>query len=163
MLKRDSPDIRDNIRRIAQTIDDLTRSRVLALPDQDFAEYSGPHRSPCRSERPTRRRAREPGWIARMLQYGFLYTVTAIRADLEHPGQSRARLRLLRLQLLAHFHGLAPGLERVNVKALRRRRVDINDPEIRPIVFHYLRSSAGDARRPATGRSSTSSRSPSRT
>ena len=56
-----------------------------------------------------------------MLQYGFLYTVTAIRADLEHPGQSRTRLRMLRLQLLAHFHGLAPGLERVNVKALRRR------------------------------------------
>ena len=74
------------------------------------------------------------------MQYGFLYTVTAIRADIEHPGQSRNRLRLLRLQLLAHFHGLAPGLERVNVRALKRGRVDINDPEIRPIVFHYLRS-----------------------
>ena len=31
MLKRDSADIRDNIRRIAATIDDLTRSRVLSL------------------------------------------------------------------------------------------------------------------------------------
>lgn len=84
--------------------------------------------------------ARVPGWIARMLQYGFLYTVTAIRADLEHPGQSRTQLRMLRLQLLAHFHGLAPGLERVNVKALRHRQTDINDPDIRPVVFHYLRS-----------------------
>jgi len=140
MLTRDSDDIRDNIRRMAAALDDLTRSRVLALGDPDFAEYVSltlPHAA-SQKDAPPRR---EPGWIARLLQYGFLYTVTAIRADLEHPGQSRGRLRMLRLQLLAHFHGLAPGLERVRVKALKRRRVDINDPGIRPIVFHYLRSS----------------------
>ena len=34
-----------------------------------------------------------------------------------------------------------PGLERVSVKALEAAgAIDINDPEIRPIVFHYLRS-----------------------
>jgi hypothetical protein len=27
------------------------------------------------------------------------------------------------------------------VKALKHARVDINDPDIRPIVFHYLRAS----------------------
>jgi Fe-S-cluster containining protein len=140
MLNRDSDDIRDNIRRMAAVLDDLTRSRVLALSDADFAEYVSltlPHAASKKDAPPVR----EPGWIARLLQYGFLYTVTAIRADLEHPGQSRGRLRMVRLQLLAHFHGLAPGLERVSVKALKRRHVDINDPEIRPIVFHYLRSS----------------------
>ena len=139
MLKRDSADIRDNIRRIAGTIDDLTRSRVLALSDADFAEYLAltvPHAATKTAVPPTQK----PGSIARLLQYGFLYTVTAIRADLEHPGQSRSRLRRLRLQLLAHFHGLAPGLERVRVKALKHARVDINDPGIRPIVFHYLRA-----------------------
>jgi Fe-S-cluster containining protein len=139
ILKRDGDDIRDNLRRIAAVLDDLTRSRVLALPDQDFAEYLAltvPHAAANRDAPP----ARQPGGIARMLQYGFLYTVTAIRADLEHPEQSRTQLRLRRLRLLAHFHGVAPGLERVNVRALTRRRVDINDPEIRPIVFHYLRS-----------------------
>ncbi|HUQ88921.1 MAG TPA: YkgJ family cysteine cluster protein [Vicinamibacterales bacterium] len=139
MLNRDSADIRDDIRRIAAAFDDLTRSRVVALSDEDFAEYISltlPHAA-AKQEAPPRR---EPGAIARMLQYGFLYTVTAIRADLEHPGQSRGRLRMLRLHLLAHFHGLAPAVERVNVKALKRRRVDINDPHIRPIVFHYLRS-----------------------
>jgi hypothetical protein len=112
---------------------------VLALSDADFAEYVSltlPHAASKKDAPPVR----EPGWIARLLQYGFLYTVTAIRADLEHPGRSRGRLRMLRLQLLAHFHGLAPGLERVRVKALKRRHVDINDPEIRPIIFHYLRS-----------------------
>jgi Fe-S-cluster containining protein len=139
MLTRDSIDIRDNIRRMAAALDDLTRSRVLALNDADFAEYVSltlPHAA-SKKDAPPRR---EPGWIARLLQYGFLYTVTAIRADLEHPGQSRGRLRRLRLQLLAHFHGVAPGLERVSVKALKHRRVDINDADIRPIVFHYLRS-----------------------
>jgi hypothetical protein len=108
MLKRDSADIRDNIRRIAGTIDDLTRSRVLALPEADFAEYLAltvPHAA----AKPDAPPAQRPGSIARLLQYGFLYTVTAIRADLEHPGQSRSRLRRLRLQLLAHFHGLAPA------------------------------------------------------
>src|SRR4029453_12553659 len=110
MLTRDSVDIRDNIRRIAAALDDLTRSRVLALGDADFAKYVSltlPHAAAKKDAPP----ARVPGWIARLLQYGFLYTVTAIRADLEHPGQSRGRLRMLRLQLLAHFHGLAPGLE----------------------------------------------------
>jgi Fe-S-cluster containining protein len=139
MLRRDSPDIRDNLARMASALDDLTRSRVLALNDADFAEYLSltlPHAATT-VDAPA---GRAPGFITRMLQYGFLYTVTAIRAGLEHPGQSRTRLRLVRLQLLAHFHGLAPGLERVRVKALKLRRVDINDPEIRPIVFHYLRS-----------------------
>ena len=139
MLKRDSADIRDNIRRIAGTIDDLTRSRVVALADADFAEYLAltvPHAA----AKPDAPPARQAGSIARLLQYGFLYTVTAIRADLEHPGQSRARLRMLRLQLLAHFHGFAPGLERVRVNALKRASVDINAADIRPIVFHYLRA-----------------------
>lgn len=138
MLARDSDDIRENIKRMAAVLEDLTRSRVLALPDDDFAEYIAltlPHAATAAAPP-----ARAPGRIARLLQYGFLFAVTAIRADLEHPGQSRARLRLLRLKLLAHFHGLAPGLERVRVGALRRHRVDINAPVIRPIVFHYLRS-----------------------
>jgi Fe-S-cluster containining protein len=139
MLKRESADIRDNIRRIAATLDDLTRSRVLALPDADFAEYVA-LTVPYAAAKPDAPPVRKPGSIARLLQYGFLYTVTAIRADLEHPGQSRGRLRRLRLQLLAHFHGLAPGLERVRVSALKQAKVDINAPAIRPIVFHYLRA-----------------------
>ncbi len=139
MLKRDSSDIRDNLRRIAATIDDLTRGRVIGLSDADFAEYVSltiPH-AVATAAPPAPRKS---SWITRLLQYGFLFTVTAVRAELEHPGQSRSQVRALRLQLLAHFHGLAPSRGRVNVKALKRRRLDINDPEIRPIVFHYLRS-----------------------
>jgi Fe-S-cluster containining protein len=139
MLKRDSADLRDNLRRIANTIDDLTRSRVLALSTTDFAEYVSltvPHAVTAATAPPNRK----PGAIAKLLQYGFLFTVTAVRAEIEQPGQSRWGLRLRRLQLLAHFHGLAPGRDRINVKALKRQRLDINDPEIRPIVVNYLRA-----------------------
>lgn len=139
MLARDPEDLRSGIRRIAAVLDDLTRSRVLTLPDDDFAEYvklTVPHAA-SKAEAPAVKAA---GSIARLLQYGFLYTVAAIRAGIDGPNQSRMELRLKRLQLLAHFHGLAPGLDGVNVTALKRRRVDINDAQLRPIAFHYLRS-----------------------
>lgn len=138
MLKADGS-LRINLARVATVLDDLTRSRVLALKDEDFSEYVSltvPHAA----KTPKAPDLRRPGAIARRLQYGFLYAVTAIRADLEHLGQSRMQLRLMRLRLLAHFHGLAPALERVRVRALKQHRVDVDDPEIRPVVFHYLRS-----------------------
>ncbi len=150
MLKRDSEDIRDNIRQIAGTIDDLTRSRVLALSDADFAEYISltvPHAVATQAEPadrqpglPRRRGRAKPGAIARLLQYGFLFTVAAVGAELEAPGQSRWGLRVRRLQMLAHFHGLAPARGRINVQALKRQQVNVNDPEIRPIVFNALRA-----------------------
>ena len=139
MLGREHDDIKSNIRRIATLIDDLTRSRVLALPDEDFAEYVSltvPHAS----ARPDAPPERTPSSTVRLLQYGFLYAVTAVREQTRPQGGRRARSRWLLMRLLAHFHGLAPGIDGVNVGALKRRRVDINDPEIRPIVFHYLRS-----------------------
>ena len=138
MLARGDRDIRDNIARIATALDDLTRSRVLALDDAAFAEYVSltlPHAA-ARPDAPQRR---EPGAIGRLLQYGFLFVVAATREALEHQ-QSPSRLRLQRLRMLAHFHGLAPRVGRVNVRAIRRGTVDINAPEFRPIVLHYLRS-----------------------
>ena len=50
MLKRESADLRDNIRRIAATLDDLTRSRVLALDDAGFAEYVVADGASCRGQ-----------------------------------------------------------------------------------------------------------------
>lgn len=138
MLSRDE-DIRSGIRRVAATIDDLTRSRVLSLPDDDFAEYlklTVPHAAQQADAPPTQ----SPGWNARLLQYGFLFAVASMRMEANHRGASRSQLRMLRLRLLAHFHGIAPALDGVNTAALKSRRVDINNPAIRPIVFHYLRS-----------------------
>ena len=153
MLTADGADLRAGVRRIGAVLDDLTRRRVLALSQDDFAEYVSltvPHAA-AKPEPPP---AREAGAIARMLQYGFLYAVAATRDRIADPGQSRNRLRWRRLRLLAHFHGLAPALDRVNVDALRHRRVDINDAAIRPIATHYLGSAIetlGAAGRPIVG------------
>ena len=139
MLKRDSPDIRDNIARIAHALDDLTRSRVLSLGDQEFAEYVAltlPY-SASRSEAAERR---QPGAIGRLMQHGYLYLVCATREAIERRHRSTTALRIARLAMLAHFHGIGPAVGRVNLNALRRRPVDINAPDVRPIVFHYLRS-----------------------
>lgn len=140
MLKTESADLRSNIRRIAAALDDLTRSRVVGLSDDAFAEYVSltlPHAA-TRGEAPP---ARRPNAIGRLLQYGFLYSVAATRFAVDHRDYSPWQLRLARLRLLAHFHRLAPSHERVNVAALANASIDINAPEIRPIVFHYLRSS----------------------
>jgi Fe-S-cluster containining protein len=139
MLSADGTDLRSAIRRIAAVLDDLSRRRVRRLADAEFAEYLSltvPHAA----TKPARPPATNAGAVARMLQYGFLFAVVGVRDDISHPGESRARARLRRLRLLAHFHGLAPPLDGVNVAALQRRRVDVNDEQIRPIVFHYLRS-----------------------
>ena len=60
---------------------------------------------------------------------------------IDHRGDSRWSLRIGRLRLLAHFHRLAPAVDRVNVRVLRRQRVDVNAPAIQPVAYHYLRAS----------------------
>lgn len=140
MLDADAADLRSGIRRLTAVLDDLIRSRVLSLSDEDFAEYVSltvPHAAAQAGAPP----GRASGAVARMLQYGFLYAVTAVRDDVANPRRSRTQSRVRRMRLLAHFHGLAPGVDGVNVAALKRRRVDINDDTVRPIASHYLRSS----------------------
>lgn len=132
-------DLTRNLRRMAQMLDDLTRTRVLRLPDADFAEYvrlTVPFAAATDKDPP----ARPPSRVGRLLQRGFLFAVTATRLRLEHGHGSRVALRLRTLWLLAHLHGLAPRAGRVNVAALRGR-VDINGPKIQPVALHYLRAS----------------------
>ena len=64
----------------------------------------------------------------------------ATRYGIDHRDDSRWSLRLGRLRLLAHFHRLAPAVDRVNVRVLRQR-VDVNTPAIQPVAYHYLRAS----------------------
>lgn len=133
-------DLRHNMLRMARALEDLTRSRVVGLPDADFAEYLAlTIRFAAASSQTVARRP--PTRVGRLLQYGFLYVVAATRLRIENRGASRFWLRLAMLRLLAHFHGLAPGFSRIAVRALRRERVDVNAPEIQPIVHHYLRAS----------------------
>jgi Fe-S-cluster containining protein len=138
--ERGAIDLRANLRRIAHALEDLTRSRVLQLPDADFAEYitlTLPYAAAATTPAPER----SPGRIGRLMQFGFLYAVTASRHGIEHRQASGFSRRADALHLLLHFHGLAPGLDRVDVRALRSTRVDINAPEIQPVAYHYLRAS----------------------
>lgn len=133
-------DLRANLRRIANALEDLTRSRVLQLSDADFAEYiklTLPYAAAATTTAPER----SPGRIGRLMQFGFLYAVTASRHGIDHRRASGFTRRVDALHLLLHFHGLAPGLDRVNVRALKTARVDINAPEIQPVAYHYLRAS----------------------
>jgi Fe-S-cluster containining protein len=138
ILKAES-DLPTAVRRIAAALDDLTRSRVLSLPDEAFAEYIS-LTLPYAAANNTAPSSRSPSRIGGLLQYGFLYAVAATRLAVEQRGQTTWAMRASRLRLLAHFHRLAPPTGRVDVRALARGRVDINAPGIRPLVFHYLRS-----------------------
>ena len=75
------------------------------------------------------------------MQFGFLYVVAATRYGIEHRAHGAWSKRVAAVRLLAHFHRLAPAMDRVNVRALKRQRVDINAPEIQPVAYHYLRAS----------------------
>lgn len=132
-------DVRANVGRMAHALEDLTRRRVVQLPDADFAEYvrlTLPYAASAAT--PASRSATRVG---RLLQHGFLYAVAATRLGLDNPGTSRLRVRLQTMRLLAHFHRLAPASGGVDLAALRRGRVDVNAPEIQPVAYHYLRAS----------------------
>lgn len=143
-------DLKRNVARMAAVLDDLTRSRVTRLPDADFAEYVGltvPYAAADTKPPVTS----EPGWVAPLLQRGFLFVVAATRLKLDHPAMPRLALRLKTFWLLAHLHGLAPRLDRFNVSALATNRVDVNSPGVQPIAHHYLRAhleSLGASERP---------------
>lgn len=133
-------DLRLNLRRMAVLLDDLTRARVIRLPDADFAEYvtlTVPFAAGSTQPVP----AHASSATGRLLQRGFLFTVVSARERTEQAGPSRLALRLRAFWLLAHVHGLAPRLGRVNMAALKRGRVDINEADIQPIAHHYLRAS----------------------
>ncbi|MDP3720503.1 MAG: YkgJ family cysteine cluster protein [Acidobacteriota bacterium] len=133
-------DLRRNVRRMAAVLDDLTRSRVTRLADADFAEYirlTVPYAAADQKAVAPRRASA----IGRLLQRGFLFVVAAMRLKLDHPAMSRITLRLKTFWLLAHLHGLAPKVDRVDVSALALRPVDLNAPGVQPIAYHYLRAS----------------------
>lgn len=133
-------DLRLNVRRMAHALQDLTRARVVRLPDADFAEYIR-LTLPFAAANLSAPAPRPPARVGRLMARGFLYAVAATRLKLEHPAMSRVRLRLQMLRLLAHFHRLAPGFVRIDLAVLRRARVDVNAPGVQPVAYRYLRAS----------------------
>lgn len=135
-------DLVSNLQRVANALDDLTRDRVLQLDEASFAEYVK-LTLPYAASNAAPGSARGAGRIGRMLQYGFLYCVAAMRLRLAHRSASPWAQRFRLLQLLAHFHRLSPSPGSVDVSRLRSARVDLNGPEIQPIAAHYLRTTIG--------------------
>ena len=66
--------------------------------------------------------------------------MAATRLKLENPATARLTLRLRTFWLLAHVHGLAPRMGRIEVSALSRKRVAVNAPNVQPVAYHYLRA-----------------------
>jgi hypothetical protein len=146
------PDLRTNVRRIARYVEDLSRHRVVRLPPPRFAEYlelTG--RYAAKSEQPVV--ARAPSALGRLLFRGFLFAVVAAREQLEDLRATGLRLglRWRLLRLLAHAHGVGPGLNGLDFAAARRARVDLQMPEVHRLVWNYLRATVqtlGTGRRP---------------
>jgi hypothetical protein len=145
------PDLRANVLRMAHSLEDLGRHRVVGLEDAAFAEYlSLTTGHAATTNQPVA--LRPPSRVGRLLQHGFLFVVCAMRLRVENRHRSRMAIRLELLLLLAHFHRLAPARGRVNLRSLRGTRVDVNAPELQPIVRNYLRASIealGSGERPA--------------
>ena len=133
-------DLRANVQRMAKALDDLTRRRVLRLNDADFSEYIK-LTLPFAAQSTAAIAAVPPGRIGRLMQFGFLYVIAATRYGIEHRADSAWSKRVAGVRMLAHFHRLAPAIGRVNVRALKQVRLDINAPDIQPVAYHYLRAS----------------------
>jgi hypothetical protein len=156
MLERTDADgkrsLRANALRMARTLEDLARYRVVRLADEAFAEYlrlTG--RYAAATDKPVE--PRRPSALGRVLRRGFLFVVAATRLQVENSRASGLKLglRLRLLRLLAHFHGLLPGVSGSDLRAARRVRVDVDAPELQEVAYHYLRSSIaglGSGRKP---------------
>jgi Fe-S-cluster containining protein len=145
------PDLRANVARMAATLDDLTRWRVVRLPAEGFAEYLELTGGFAASS-PSPALARAPSRLARLLFRGLLLAVAAARLQARGPKSGlRLGLRLRLLRLAAHLHGLGPATEEVDLRAAGRSRLDLNEADVRGLVYHYLRSTLetlGTGRRP---------------
>jgi Fe-S-cluster containining protein len=146
-----APDLRANVARMAATLEDLTRWRVLRLPAEGFAEYlelTGGFAATS----PNPVLARQPSALARLLYRGLLLAVVAARLQVKPPRTGlRLRLRLQLLAAAARLHGLGPASEAVDLEAARRAELDLRDGDVRAMIYHYLRSTLenlGAGRRP---------------
>jgi Fe-S-cluster containining protein len=143
MLDRPGPngrlDLRANLRRIAMLLEDLSRRRVLALAPDDWVEYlrlKGGHA--LKSEKLP---ARGPSLLARLLFRGFLLAALSVQIGLEPVlGRRRLALHYTRFRLLAHLHGLGPGVAGFNLGRALAMPLCLDDPAVHAIAYRYLRA-----------------------
>jgi hypothetical protein len=90
--------------------------------------------------------------VGRLLARGFLFAVLSAREQLRTPASGmRIGLRARLARLLAHTHGLGPGVGDVDLRAGRLVARGFDDVAVRDLVRHYLRAAVedlGTGRRP---------------
>jgi len=145
------PDLRENLRRIAVFLEDLSRARVRRLAPDAFAEYvavMGRHALTNTRSAVTR----PPSRLARLLFRGFLQAALSVQMRLNAgAGDGGLRLRASLVHLLAHLHGLAPGTKAFNLQRALKVPLRLDDDDVRGIAHHYLRAcfeTVGTGRRP---------------
>lgn len=146
------PLLRENLLRMGHLLEDLSRRRVVRLSGDRFAEYlSLTGRFAVVTDKPAP--PRRPSPIGRLLQRGFLFVVAATRLQVDNKSAAgwRLGLRLRLFRLLAHVHGLGPGVAGIDLAAARRAPLDVDAAALQPLAHHYLRASIkslGTGKRP---------------
>jgi hypothetical protein len=126
---------------MAATLEDLSRRRVVRLPDVDFAEYlelTGRHAAS--SDKPLAPRA--PARLSRLFLRGLVFAAVAARLQREDGRASGLRLDLRGRLLggLLHVHGMWLPAAGVDMTRARRVRFDLEEPGVGELVHHYLRA-----------------------
>jgi Fe-S-cluster containining protein len=145
------PDLRENLRRIAAFLEDLSRPRARRLAPDAFAEYvevMGGHALTNQKPAATRPGSR----LARLLFRGFLLAALSVQVRLDAGvDQNGFRLRATLLRLLAHLHGLAAGTPRFDLGRATEMPFRLNDNAVLAVAHRYLCVSfetLGTGRRP---------------
>jgi len=145
------PDLRSNLRRIGAFLEDLSRHRVRRLaPDAFTAYFELMSRHALNNEAPPS--TRPASRLTRLLLRGFLLTAISVQLHLD-PVLSRRRLalRVALVRLLAHLHGLGPGVAGYDLGRSASVRLAFDDEAVHAIAYRYLRAgldTLGTGRRP---------------
>lgn len=144
-------DLGVSLRRIAAFVEDLSRRRVLALPEADLTQYfdvMSRHALTAGRVPP----ARQASGLTRLLFRGFLLAALSVQLHLDpHRRTERSTVRTALVRLALHLHGLGAGLPDFDLRTVRAVSLDPTDDDIREMATHYLRSSfatLGTGRRP---------------
>jgi Fe-S-cluster containining protein len=134
------PDLRTNARRMAASLEDLSRYRVVRLADHAFTEYLElTVRHAAGSDKTLPPRA--PSRLSRLFERGLLFAVlaTGMQAGSTRSGL-RLRLRFRLLRVLLHLHGLWPRTAGVDRSRIARSRLDLSQAAVHERLQRWLRS-----------------------
>ncbi|MFI5007965.1 MAG: YkgJ family cysteine cluster protein [Solirubrobacterales bacterium] len=130
-----SADLGEASLRIAATLDDLTRHRVVRLKDEAFAEYvelTARHAA----EHGQRPAPRTPSALGRWFFRGLVFM--ALAARLQRTERRSLGLRLRLFGLLLHTHGLGPPACGIDLARVQGARLPLHDPAVMALARRYL-------------------------